>query len=429
MYKLIALVSSFLLVIGVASAQEPTELKFFYPIGVAGPLKQAIDGYVAEFNSTHDDIQVQPVFTGNYTENMSRAQAAIASGQPPDLAILLSTDLYTLVDMDGVIPLDDYIGSDEGLDIDDFFDAFMSNSTSGGKVWGIPWQRSTPILYYNKDAFAEVGLDPETPPATWEELVIFGQQLMVRDGDNVTRWGFEAAAQFWTFANFAIQAGRHHGSLGDDPCGVYLNTPESIQALNFLRSLQVEHKIMPDGDLPWKTLPADFIAGAVGMIIHSTGSLSSLLAAVPFELGTGFLPAGPAGYGATVGGGNLYIMADIGKERQDAAWTFIRWMVRPEQLGQWGIDSGYVAGRNASWETEPLKSYAAKVPQVLTARLQLKYAVKEFPATYSGPEIAQITQRAVQAVYTGQMSSEEALKSAQDQSDVLLKRGGCKIDG
>ncbi len=169
MYKLIALLSSFLLVIGVASAQEPTELKFFYPIGVAGPLKQAIDGYVAEFNSTHDDIQVQPVFTGNYTENMSRAQAAIASGQPPDMAILLSTDLYTLVDMDGVIPLDDYIGSDEGLDIDDFFDAFMSNSTSGGKVWGIPWQRSTPILYYNKDAFAEVGLDPETPPATWEE--------------------------------------------------------------------------------------------------------------------------------------------------------------------------------------------------------------------------------------------------------------------
>ena len=426
--KLMVLLCSLLLVIGGASAQEAITLQFFYPVGVAGPLAQAIDSYVVEFNASHDDIQVKPIFTGNYTENMARAQAAIMSGQPPDVAILLSTDLYTLVDMEGVIPLDDYINSDEPLDIDDFFDAFMSNSTSAGQVWGIPWQRSTPILYYNKDAFAEVGLDPETPPATWDELVEFGKQLVVRDGDKVSRWGFEAAAQFWTYANFAIQAGQHLGSLGDDPCAVYLNTPEAIVALTFLRSLQVEHEIMPDGDLPWRTLPADFIAGATAMIIHSTGSLSSLLADVPFELGTGFLPGGSAGYGANVGGGNFYIMADIGEERQDAAWTFISWMVRPEQIGQWGIDSGYVAPRAAAWETDPLKSYAAEVPQASTARFQLEYAVKEFPATIAGPEIAQITQQAVQAVYTGQLTPEEALLSAQERSNELLVRGGCELD-
>ena len=431
MYQLIVLLCSFLLVIGGASAQdqEPITLQFFYPVGVAGPLAQAIDGYVAEFNSIHDDIQVEPIFTGNYTENMARAQAAIFSGQPPDVAILLSTDLYTLVDMQGVIPLDDYIDSEEGLDIGDFFDAFMSNSTSNGQVWGIPWQRSTPILYYNKDAFAEVGLDPETPPATWEELVDFGQQLVVRDGDNVTRWGVEVPASFWIYANFAIQAGRHIGSVEDDPCGVYLNTPEAIEALSFLRSLQVEHEIMPDGVVQWGTAPADFIAGAAAMIYHSTGSLSSLLADVPFELGTGFMPGGPAGYGANVGGGNFYVMADIGQERQDAAWTFIRWMVRPEQIGQWGIDSGYVAPRNAAWETDPLMSYAADVPQASTARLQLEYAVKEFPATLAGPEMATITTQAVEAVYTGEQSPEEALQIAQDRSDELLMQAGCELDG
>ncbi len=428
-FRVIALLCAFLLLLGGASAQDVITLQFYYPVGVAGPLAQAIDGYVAEFNAAHDNIQVEPIFTGNYVENMARAQAGILSGQPPDVAILLSTDLYTLVDMGGVIPLDDYIASDDGLDIDDFFDAFMSNSVSAGQVWGIPWQRSTPILYYNKDAFAEVGLDPESPPATWEELVEFGKQLVLRDGDNVTRWGVEIPTSFWIYANFAIQAGQHIGSVEDDPCGVYLDTPEAIEALAFLRSLQVEHGIMPDGVNQWGVAPADFIAGATAMIYHSTGSLSSLLNDVPFELGTGFMPGGPAGYGANVGGGNFYIMADIGQERQDAAWTFINWMVRPEQIGQWGIDSGYVAPRNAAWETDPLMSYAAEVPQASTARMQLEYAVKEFPATLAGPEMAVITTQAAEAVYTGQSTPEEALKVAQERSDELLMQAGCELDG
>lgn len=429
MFKVMLLICSILLMVGGAAAQEPITLQFYYPVGVAGPLAQAIDGYVAEFNAAHDDIQVEPIFTGNYVENMARTQAGILSGQPPDVAILLSTDLYTLVDMDGVIPLDDYIASENGLDIADFFDAFMSNSVSAGQVWGIPWQRSTPILYYNKDAFAEVGLDPESPPATWDELVDFGKQLVVRDGDNVTRWGVEIPTSFWIYANFAIQAGQHIGSVEDDPCGVYLNTPEAIEALAFLRSLQVEHGIMPDGVNQWGVAPADFIAGATAMIYHSTGSLSSLLNDVPFELGTGFMPGGPAGYGANVGGGNFYIMADIGQERQDAAWTFINWMVRPEQIGQWGIDSGYVAPRNAAWETDPLMSYAAEVPQASTARMQLEYAVKEFPATLAGPEMAVITTQAAEAVYTGQSTPEEALQMAQERSDELLMQAGCELDG
>ena len=411
---------------GVAAAQDqPITLQFFYPVGVAGPLATAIDGYVAEFNATHDNIDVEAVFTGNYFENMARAQAAIQAGQPPDVAILLSTDLYTLRGIEGIIPLDDYIESEEGLDIDDFFDAFMFNSRSEGQTWGIPWQRSTPILYYNKDIFAEIGLDPEAPPATWEELVEFGQKAMVRDGDKVTRWGVEIPTSDWLYANFAVQAGRHIGSTGDDACSVYLDTPEAILAAEFLRGLQVDEEIMPDGVVQWGTAPADFIGGAVAMIYHSTGSLSSILSKAPFEVGTGFMPAGPKGYGAHVGGGNFYIMQDIPKARQDAAWTFIRWMVRPEQIGQWGIDSGYIAARAAAWDVDPLMSYAEAVPQASVAREQLQYALKEFPATVEGPEMKQITTQALEAIYTGELAPAEAMQKLQVRADDLMIQGGC----
>lgn len=425
-FRALLVLCSLLALIGGATAQDAITLQFFYPVGVAGPLAQAIDSYVAEFNATHDHIQVEPVFTGGYSENMARATAAILSGQPPDVAILLGIDIYSLIQTEGIIPLDDYIASEEGLDIDDFFDAFMANNIADDQVWSIPWQRSTPILYYNKDAFAEVGLDPDTPPATWEELIEFGKQLVVTDGDNVTRWGVEVPSSFWLFANFAIQAGRHIGSLGDEPCAVYLDTPEAIEALAFLRQLQTEG-IMPDGAVAWGTAPADFIAGASAMIYHSTGSLSTLLANSPFEVGTGFMPGGAAGYGANVGGGNFYIMADISEERQDAAWEFIRWMVRPEQIGQWGIDSGYVAPRAAAWEVDPLKSYAEEVPQASTAREQLPYAVKEFPATFGGQEIQVITTQAIEAVNTGELTPEEALAIAQERADDVLTQNGCEL--
>ncbi len=426
LFRALLVLCSLLLLIGGAAAQDVITLQFFYPVGVAGPLAQAIDGYVADFNATHDHIQVEPVFTGGYSENMARATAAILSGQPPDVAILLGIDIYSLIQTEGIIPLDDYIASEEGLDIDDFFDAFMANNIADDQVWSIPWQRSTPILYYNKDAFAEVGLDPDSPPATWEELVEYGKQLVVQDGDNVTRWGVEVPSSFWLFANFAIQAGQHIGSLGDEPCAVYLDTPEAIEALAFLRRLQDEG-IMPDGAVAWGTAPADFIAGASAMIYHSTGSLSTLLANSPFEVGTGFMPGGSAGYGANVGGGNFYIMADIGQERQDAAWEFIRWMVRPEQIGQWGIDSGYVAPRAAAWEVDPLKSYAEEVPQASTAREQLPYAVKEFPATFGGQEIQVITTQAIEAVNTGELTPEEALAIAQERANDVLTQNGCEL--
>ncbi len=426
LFRALLVFCSLLLLIGGAAAQDVITLQFFYPVGVAGPLAQAIDGYVADFNATHDHIQVEPVFTGGYSENMARATAAILSGQPPDVAILLGIDIYSLIQTEGIIPLDDYIASEAGLDIDDFFDAFMANNIADDQVWSIPWQRSTPILYYNKDAFAEVGLDPDSPPATWEELVEYGKQLVVQDGDNVTRWGVEVPSSFWLFANFAIQAGQHIGSLGDEPCAVYLDTPEAIEALAFLRRLQDEG-IMPDGAVAWGTAPADFIAGASAMIYHSTGSLSTLLANSPFEVGTGFMPGGSAGYGANVGGGNFYIMADIGEERQDAAWEFIRWMVRPEQIGQWGIDSGYVAPRAAAWEVDPLKSYAEEVPQASTAREQLPYAVKEFPATFGGQEIQVITTQAIEAVNTGELTPEEALAIAQERANDVLTQNGCEL--
>ena len=162
--KLRALLATLVLALLAASApmaEAQTKLQFYYPVGVAGPLARFIDGYVQEWNKTHPQIQVEPVFAGGYTEAYAKTLAAIQAGTPPDVAVMLSQNLNDIIAQDIVIPLDELIKADAAqVKIEDFFPAFMLNSTSGGKVWSIPFQRSTPVMYYNKEAFKEVGLDP-----------------------------------------------------------------------------------------------------------------------------------------------------------------------------------------------------------------------------------------------------------------------------
>jgi len=101
-------------------------------------------------------------------------------------------------------------------------------------------------------------------------------------------------------------------------------------------------------------------------------------------------------------------------------------MARPEQMGQWGIDSGYIAPRAAAWETDPLQSYAADVPQAATARDQLEYALKEYPSTMGAQEMKRLTVQALEAIYTGELTPAEALQQAQQRADEVMSQAGCE---
>ena len=124
---------------------------------------------------------------------VTKALTAARGGKPPQLSVILSVDMFTLIDEDVIIPFDELASSDEDKEwLGSFYPAFMENSQTGGKTYGIPFQRSTPVLYWNKEAFAEAGLDPETPPTTWEETIEFGKKLVKKDSDgNVSQWGVQ----------------------------------------------------------------------------------------------------------------------------------------------------------------------------------------------------------------------------------------------
>ena len=149
-----------------AAAQAETELTMYYPVAVGGPLTQVVDGIVADFMAENPDIKVNAIYAGNYNDARIKALAALQSGEPAQLSVMFSIDIYELIEQDAIVAFDDIVSTDEERAwLDSFYPTLMENGKTAGKTWGIPFQRSTIVMYYNKDAFREAGLDPENPPA------------------------------------------------------------------------------------------------------------------------------------------------------------------------------------------------------------------------------------------------------------------------
>ncbi|TBL70924.1 ABC transporter substrate-binding protein [Paenibacillus thalictri] len=395
---------------------KPIELSFFFPVAVGGPLTKIFDSLADQFNKENKDgITVKPIYTGSNQDTLIKAQTGVMGGTPPDLMLVSSTDLFTLLDMDAIIPLDDLIAKDGGdAYIKDFYEGFMANAQTGGKTYSIPFQRSTIILYYNKEAFKEVGLDPEKPPQNYKELVEYSKKL-TKPG----RWGIEISSTDyigWMFQALALQNGKN--LMDQDGKKVFFNTPENVEALQFWIDLIKKEKVMPEGATNWATIPSDFTSGKTAMMYHTTGNLGAVKSGAKFEFGTAFLPAGK-NYGTPVGGANLYIFKGIAKERQEAAWKYIRWLTQPERLAQFSIDTGYVAPSRSSNETDVMKKYIASFPQAVTARDQLKYAAASF-STHNSGEVGKIWNDNLQAAITGTVPPAEALKKAQEAAEKVL---------
>ena len=189
------------------AAGDALKLTFYYPVNVGGSAAQIIDQICADFTAENPDIVVEPVYTGNYDDTVTKIQTAISGGNPPDVFISLATQRFTMASTGMAMPLDELIAADgeEGKAyIADFLEGFMEDSYVDGNIYSIPFQRSTMVLYYNKDAFAEVGLDPEKPPTSWDELVDYGKSLT-----NAERMGvgiaLNSGSAQWAFTGFALQ--------------------------------------------------------------------------------------------------------------------------------------------------------------------------------------------------------------------------------
>ncbi len=411
---------------GAIQAQEEIVIDFYFPSATANDAEGIFQRYADMFHAENPDILVNPVFTGSYTDTRQTILTELqGGGAGPDVAVMLSIDLYSFAEEGYIVPAQNFIDEmEDGADyVQDFFPALMLNSLDeNGNVWTIPFQRSTPILYYNADLLAEAGYD--SPPANNAELVEIAQALDTDERDGLlvpVAGGFP----IWMYQSFAIAYGRN--IVSDDPTQVFFNTPEAVAAVEFVRSLGTDLAVGPAGGAAWGDTPTAFLAGQAAMIYHTTGNLTRILNDADFEVGVWYLPSGPAGedgtgYGAPTGGGNLYIFDDGSKSQAelDAIWQWVMFLSSPEIQADWGATTGYIASTASAWETEPLASLAAEFPQYLVARDQLAHVQKEF-SSYATITIQGIINGTLESILTGEAAdAQTAMDAAQAQIDGIL---------
>jgi sn-glycerol 3-phosphate transport system substrate-binding protein len=400
-----------------AAPAMAADITFYYPVQVGGPLTEVIDGYVAAFEAEHPEINVEAIYSGNYLDTTTRSLTAARAGTPPTVAVLLATDIFTLIDEDVVQPISDFIETDEDQAwVDGFMPAYLASAQVDGELWSVPFQRSTAVLYYNKEAFAAAGLDPESPPTTWDEMVEYGKAVTESGRWGVGIPGSSGAGQ-WLFGALVAQNGGKLAS--EDGTETYFTDPAVVEALQFWVDLNQVHGIHPPGVQEWGTTPNDFLEGRLAMAWTTTGNLTNIRNNATFDFGLAPYPGNPEP-ASVLGGGNLYIFAAASDEQKAAAFEFVKFMTSAELLADWGIQTGYVAPRDDSWETEALLNYVKEVPQAAVAREQIAVSVPEL-STYENARVSEALNAAIQAALTGSQSPEAALENAQAEAERILR--------
>lgn len=403
---------------GGSSTPGNVTLNFYYPVAVPGPITQVIDGYITKFEAANPSIKVNAVLSGGYPDTLTKVETTIkGGGAPPDVAVMLSTDLYSLVDSNAIQPLDAQVqaaGGDSFLA--SFYPAFLANSKYQDHFWSLPFQRSTPVLYYNKDMFTAAGLDASKGPANYQEMVADAQKLTKSDGST---WGIEISSDgipYWLFQSFVIGGGTN--VVGSAANKVTFNDPKVVTALQDFAALSTTDKVMPPGILAWANMPTDFANGKAAMIWHSSGSLANILKQAKFNVGVSYT-VGENGFGGPTGGGNMYMLKGIPADHVDAAWKFMQFMSSTDIQADWSMNTGYIAAQPASYQTAAMKDYLAKTPQAAVAPQGLQYAGAEL-AAHDNAQIQKALGDAVQAVLTGKSDAQSALAAAQQQADQIL---------
>jgi sn-glycerol 3-phosphate transport system substrate-binding protein len=409
---------------GATSRAGPVQIEIWHsePAANQDTLKAMID----RFNASQDEVRVTPVYQGNPDDLMTKLMASTGSGQVPAIAELMETSVQRMVDSGFVAPVQDFVDR-ENYDLSDLDERSVQSYSVQGKLWGMPFCVDIPLLYYNKVVFREVGLDPERPPQSLEELRDYSQKILKRDGSgNVVRSGISIAITLWTEQIFAQQGdllvdmnnghdGRATKVLFDDDTG--------------RRFFQWWHDMVDEGlafNVGRNPSGADnYLAVATGraaMTWGYAGALRSLVDALEkgvqgVEIGVGPMAGFADGTGSTLLlPHGLWILNSRPKEEQEAAWKFIKWFMEPEQQAEWFAGSGQLPVSRSSVELPAAQGVVAQYPFFETA-LGLYMGVPANPASLGVilgpfPEVREAMYEGVEEMLVGGKDPITALEDA-----------------
>ncbi|MCD6384352.1 ABC transporter substrate-binding protein [Candidatus Sumerlaeota bacterium] len=363
-----------------------TEITFWHIWG-AKYAQRAMNKIVEQYNQQNPGVKVVPLVvpfseTGAFIQ---KVLTAIAGGTPPD--VLTFSGVPVLAGKNALLPLDGYIKRDN-FDLHNFLRYRVKVASWGGHQYGIPFSTSAnSLLFYNKDLFREVGLDPERPPRTWKELEETAKKLTIIKNGKIERLGFvpnwgQGWLYVWTWANGGEV-------LAEDNRTLLIDQPEGIEALEWMVRFADDicggtKAIAAFGERFQGLEQGPLYTGKIAMLVTGSWDFRSIkLYAPDTDFGVALLPHSEKGKHITSCGGFSFCIPR-GVRHPEEAWKFIKYITSKEIQLQWAKETDEMPTRPACWTDE----YFTKDPKWQVAIEAMKNA-HPFPEVPFGAELWQ----------------------------------------
>jgi sn-glycerol 3-phosphate transport system substrate-binding protein len=369
--------TAFVLLLGllwsVGDAWARSDVHFWH--AMTGQLNDAVDALAKKFNERQHDYEVKPLYKGTYPETLTAAMAAYRSKTPPHIVQVFDVGTQTMLLSGAIMPVFQLM-REQGMVIDwsDFIQPVLSYYSKNGRLYSMPFNSSTPILYYNKDAFQKAGLSTDRPPITWKEVEEFSRRII---SAGAAKCGFSTGWPSWIlFENMAAWhdlpfATNQNGFGGVEP-QLLVNGEFQGKLIGRLVSWQAEQLYSYGGRMD--DPDPKFMRGECAMYVQSSALIGRFARSVRFKWGTGQLPhwGPPYKKGTSIpGGATLWVMQGLPPTDYRGIAQFFKFLAEPDQQAVWHQTTGYVTLTNASLKYLGQTNHFLRNPDQWTAFAQL----------------------------------------------------------
>jgi sn-glycerol 3-phosphate transport system substrate-binding protein len=408
-----------------------TEIVWWHAMG--GELGTKLEEIVAGYNASQSTYKVTPVFKGTYPETMTAAIAAFRANEQPHIVQVFEVGTGTMMAAKGAIYPVYQLMADTGqaFDPNAFLPAVVGYYTdTEGNMLSMPFNSSTPILYYNKDVFEKAGLDRETPPKTWEELEEFSRKIME---SGAAPCGFTTGWITWVqLENFSAWHNQPLGTLENGFGGMgsefSFNGPLQVRHWENLKRWQDEGLFQYGGPLGGNDAPPKFYAQECAMYMNSSASRAGVLAnSKDFEVGFGMLPhyADTEPQNSIIGGATLWVLQGHTPEEYAGVADFFSYLSSPEVQADWHQFSGYLPITQAAWDLSQTQGYYEATPgsDVGLKQITLNPPTENSKGLRFGNfvQIRDVVDQEFQELLSGAKTAQQALDAAVQRGNEMLR--------
>jgi sn-glycerol 3-phosphate transport system substrate-binding protein len=420
--KFLTLLTAGMMTAAIPAAAQ-TDIQWWHAMG--GRLGEVVEEIAVKYNASQDTYNLVPTYKGGYEDTMTAGIAAFRAKQQPNIIQIFDAGAATIINAKGAtIPVADLMANFNSADYIEGVRYFYADSDD--KMIGMPFNASTPLLYFNKDILAEVGIDG--PPATWEEFEAMAPKL--KDA------GYQALAQShspWIFSeNFHS---RHNLQLATSNNGYDSTDVKILYNNDAMKMHWGKVKEWLDADYygfygrAWGDNQDAFVQKKVAMWLGSSGSFGGLAKSAEFEFGAAELPYWKSvtdePYGTFIGGAALFAMSGKPAEENAGVADFMAFLTSPEMQYFWHKETGYVPITNAAYELAKADGYYERTPDAEVGITQLTRRGGEWTKGYRlgfYVQIREVMYNQYENIFSGSSTVDEAFAAMEKESNALLDR-------